>query len=102
VNPTNIRILFHERFCLRAGSIKHPHRPLAASLKESFMKPKFVLIRSSSTQTIVVTACVCLVSGLLGCGSGGPTRIALSGKVTQGGAPVAKGAISLVPAPGRG
>ena len=64
------------------------------------MSPMIVLLHPSRTRTVFVAACVCLMSGLLGCGSGGPTRIALSGKVTQGGVPVATGAISLVPAQG--
>ena len=64
------------------------------------MPPMIVLFRPSRTRTLCAAACVGLVLGLLGCGPGGPTRIALSGKVTQGGAPVATGAISLVPASG--
>ena len=64
------------------------------------MPPMIVSFHPASSRTIFLVACVGLVSGLLGCGSSGPTRIALSGKVTQGGEPVATGAISLVPAPG--
>ena len=45
-----------------------------------------------------VVLCLCLA--LVGCGSDGPTRIPLSGKVTQGDQPVKQGAISLVPAEG--
>lgn len=45
-----------------------------------------------------VVLCLCLV--LAGCGSDGPTRIPLSGKVTQGDQPVKQGAISLVPMEG--
>lgn len=37
---------------------------------------------------------------LAGCGADGPTRIPLSGTVTQGDQPVKQGAISLVPAAG--
>lgn len=46
----------------------------------------------------VVVMCIWLA--LAGCGSDGPTRIPLSGKVTQGDQPVKQGAISLVPAVG--
>ena len=43
-----------------------------------------------------------ILVGLTGCGgSNGPTRIPLSGKVTQGDQPVKTGAISLAPASGQ-
>lgn len=42
-----------------------------------------------------------MACGLIGCGgTDGPTRIALSGKVTQADQPVRQGSISLVPAAG--
>lgn len=43
---------------------------------------------------------LCVWLALAGCGADGPTRIPLSGKVTQGDQPVKQGAISLVPAMG--
>ncbi len=47
------------------------------------------------------SACACVAWGLIGCGGAdGPTRIALSGKVTQADQPVRQGSISLVPAAG--
>lgn len=47
----------------------------------------------------VALVCVCVLS--VGCGSDGPTRIPLTGKVTQGDQPVKLGAISLVPKEGQ-
>lgn len=64
------------------------------------MPPMIVPFRPSTTRTFFLAASCGLISGLLGCGPDGPTRIALSGKVTQDGKPVAKGAISMVPAAG--
>ena len=64
------------------------------------MLPIIVATCLTRTRTFFLMACLGMVSGLLGCGSSGPTRIALSGKVTQGGEPVANGALSLVPAKG--
>ncbi len=47
------------------------------------------------------SAWACFTWGLIGCGgTAGPTRIALSGKVTQADQPVRQGSISLVPAAG--
>lgn len=46
------------------------------------------------------TAFVCVIVGLVGCGSDGPNRIPLSGKVTCGGQSIKQGSITLTPAPG--
>lgn len=64
--------------------------------------PKFAgHVTESLVNLLKWLALNCFVLSLIGCGGAdGPTRIALSGKVTQADQPVKQGAISLVPAAG--
>ncbi|MCX7420460.1 MAG: hypothetical protein NT013_13115 [Planctomycetia bacterium] len=56
---------------------------------------------SSFFNVITQVALACWIVGLLGCGSNGPSRIALSGKATRGGQPIRQGSITLTPNPGQ-
>src|SRR4051794_33179196 len=44
---------------------------------------------------------VIFLAGLIGCGDGRPTRVAVSGRVTIDGAPLGRGSIKFVPEHGR-
>lgn len=58
-------------------------------------------VGASIVKSIENAACLCLIFGLMGCGSNGPTRISISGKVTRGGQPIPQGSITLTPSPGQ-